>query len=261
MSRSNEDWKKAVESHIHLVRNSGAPIVKTTFTSTNPDTDFAQYIDHTLLKSDASSSQLDQLCDEAIRYQFKSCCVNGVNIPRVSKRLEGSRCIACAVVGFPLGASKSSVKAFETKEAIQDGAQEIDMVLNVGALKEGNYRLVHDDIKAVVDAANDITVKVILETVFLTDDEKIAACFLAAEGGAGFVKTCTGFCGGGANVADVTLMKRSVAYKSGGVKVKASAGIRSFETCVELIEAGAERLGTSSGASIMARSEVGKVGY
>jgi len=158
------------------------------------------------------------------------------------------------VVGFPLGAGSSKAKSFEARQAVEDGAKEIDMVLNIGALKSRNYTLVFDDIRAVVDAVRGHTVKVILETVFLSDEEKIAASFIAAEAGAQFVKTCTGFLGGAASAADVALMKKTVQYK-GHVKVKASAGIRSLATCLEMLQAGADRIGTSSAVAIMQNAE------
>ncbi|KAG5722007.1 Deoxyribose-phosphate aldolase, partial [Termitomyces sp. T112] len=169
-------------------------------------------------------------------------------------RLAGSSTIPCCVVGFPLGACTTKSKAFETQVAIEDGAKEIDMVLNIGALKSGNYVLVHDDIATVVSTAAAHPVKVILETVFLTDEEKIAASFIAAEAGAAFVKTCTGYSGGGASVMDVALMKKAVRYK-GNVQVKASAGIKSLNACLEMLEAGADRIGTSSGVAIMKDAE------
>ncbi|KAJ7625780.1 hypothetical protein FB45DRAFT_991436 [Roridomyces roridus] len=227
---------------------------------TSPDAQFALAIDHTLLKPESTPAQIDELCDQAIRYKFKSCCVNGANIPQVARRLEGSGSIPCAVIGFPLGAGTTAVKAFEAQDAIKNGAKEIDMVINIGALKSGDYTLVQSDIRAVVEAAAGTPVKVILETVFLNDEEKIAGSFMAAEAGAAFVKTCTGFSGGGASVADVLLMRKTVHYKS-GVKVKASAGIRSFEKCVEMFKVGAERIGTSSGAAIMQSVEVAAGSY
>ncbi|KAG9224332.1 hypothetical protein CCMSSC00406_0004831 [Pleurotus cornucopiae] len=233
MSRTNEDWVQAIEAHVAQVNKlTSEPIASSILL---PDSNFAQFIDHTLLKSNATPSQIDQLCNEAIQYKFKVVLIVSIH---------DSASVPCAVVGFPLGASKSCIKASETKEAIQDGAQEIDMVINIGALQSGNYSLVYEDIQEVVAAASGVLVKVILETIFLTDAEKIAACFLAAEAGAAFVKTSTGFCGGGATVEDVSLMRRSVAYKAGSVKVKASAGIRSFDKCMDMIRAGADRLGT-----------------
>ncbi|KAJ7736571.1 hypothetical protein DFH07DRAFT_99479 [Mycena maculata] len=261
MSPSNEHWTPLVTAKIaEVLADVPFSVPPSEFSSiTSPDSKFALAIDHTLLKPDATPAQIDELCDQAIRYKFKSCCVNGTNVTQVSRRLQGSGSLTCAVIGFPLGAGATAAKAFEAKDAVQNGAQEIDMVLNIGALKNGNYALVHADILAVVEAAG-TTVKVILETVFLSDEEKIAASFLAAEAGATFVKTCTGFSGGGATAADVLLMRKSVAYKP-AVKVKASAGIRSFEKCLEMFKSGAERIGTSSGAAIVESVQVAAESY
>jgi len=261
MSLSNEHWSPLVKAKVaEVLADTSFAVPTSEFSSiTAPDAKFALAIDHTLLKPDATSAQIDELCDQAIRYKFKSCCVNGANVQQVSRRLEGSSTITCAVIGFPLGAGTTAAKAFEAQDAVKSGAKEIDMVVNIGALKAGNYALVYSDIRAVVEAAS-TTVKVILETVFLSHEEKIAGSFLAAEAGAAFVKTCTGFSGGGATAADVLLMRKSVAYKS-GVKVKASAGIRSFDKCVEMFKAGAERIGTSSGAAIMESAEVAAGSY
>ncbi|KIY51136.1 deoxyribose-phosphate aldolase [Fistulina hepatica ATCC 64428] len=252
---SNEEWTSVIEAQVTAVQSDTTELDAALGAISAPDRQFAAAIDHTLLKPDATPAQIDALCDEAIRYKFKSCCVNGANVAQVAKRLLGSSTIACAVIGFPLGACSSRVKAFETATAIEDGAREIDMVLNIGALKARDYALVYADIKAVIDAAQGLPVKVILETVFLSDAEKVAASFLSAEAGAAFVKTCTGFLGGGATAADVALMRRTVAYKP-EVKVKASAGIRSFEKCQEMFKAGAHRIGTSSGAAIMEKATV-----
>ncbi|KAL0954212.1 hypothetical protein HGRIS_005340 [Hohenbuehelia grisea] len=250
-NRTTEEWAEVVREKIQQVlggEEAGSVTV-------DPDYEkkLAQYIDHTLLKPDATPAQIDALCNEALQYGFKSCCVNGANVAQVARRLEGSASIACAVIGFPLGASTSPVKAYETEDAIRDGAREIDMVVNVGALKAGLYPLVFSDIAAVVSAAGKVPVKVILETALLTDAEKVAGSFIAAEAGAAFVKTCTGFGGGGASVSDVSLMRKAVAYKP-EVQVKASAAIRSYEACVAMIRAGATRIGTSSGVTIMAKS-------
>ncbi|KAJ6590253.1 hypothetical protein B0H10DRAFT_2092929 [Mycena sp. CBHHK59/15] len=261
MSFTNDHWARLVQAKVaEILADTALDIPLSDPSSiTTPDAKFALTIDHTLLKPNATPAQIEELCDQAIQYKFKSCCVNGVNVAQVAQRLQGSGTIACAVIGFPLGAGTSAAKAFEAKDAVANGAHEIDMVLNIGALKAGNYALVHADIRAVVEAAQTI-VKVILETVFLTDAEKIAASFLAAEAGAAFVKTCTGFAGGGATAADVLLMRKTVAYKA-GVKVKASAGIRDFDKCVEMFKAGAERIGTSSGAAIMQDLKVTSTGY
>ncbi|KAJ7593913.1 hypothetical protein C8J56DRAFT_1001987 [Mycena floridula] len=252
--RSNKDWEVLISSQISRVLAETTSASLTAGPAANltiANEDFTATIDHTLLKPDATPSQIDELCSEAIKYNFKSCCVNGTNVKQVADRLRGSKTIPCVVIGFPLGASNTRVKAFEAQEAVSDGAEEIDMVINIGALKAKNYCLVYDDIAAVVSASRPAIVKVIIETVFLNDEQKIAGSYLAAEAGVAFVKTCTGFLGGGATAADVALMKRTVSYKP-EVKVKASAGIRSFEKCLEMFKAGADRIGSSSGAAIMA---------
>ncbi|KAF8425621.1 hypothetical protein EV426DRAFT_595944 [Tirmania nivea] len=212
---------------------------------------FAQTIDHTLLRPDATETQIDGLCDEARIFRFKSCCVNSSWAKRVTDNLSGSGVLTCVVVGFPLGAMASEAKAFETSIAIKNGAKEIDTVLPVGLLKSSNYPAVFDDLAATVAAAAPYPVKVIIETALLTDAQKVAACYIAAEAGAAFVKTCTGFSGGGAAANDVRLMKKTVEYKGGEVKVKASAAVRDFEKCMEMLQAGADRIGTSSGLQIM----------
>ena len=205
----------------------------------------AEHIDHTLLKPDATPAQIAVLCEEATKHGFKvalvrsspvqlliliqSCCVNSSHIPLVTSLLSGSSTIPCAVVGFPLGACTTSTKAFETTEAIKAGAKEIDMVLNVGLLKSGDLLGLYDDISSVISAAADIPVKVIIETSLLTKGEKISASVIAALAGATYVKTSTGFNGGGATVEDVELMYQAVAFKKGTVKVKASGGVRSLE--------------------------------
>ncbi|KAG6844827.1 hypothetical protein H0H87_003394 [Tephrocybe sp. NHM501043] len=241
MTLTNDEWRDIISLRIDEVKKlpDFVPITPPSISGHL----IALTIDHTLLKPDATSAQIDTLCDEALKYKFKSCCVNGSHVAHVATRLAGSSTVPCCVIGFPLGAGNSKSKAFETRVAIEDGAKEIDMVLNIGALKSGNYALVHDDIATVIAAAASHPVKVILETTFLSNEEKIAASFIAAEAGAAFVKTCTGFLGGAASVADVALMKKTVQYK-GKVQVKASAGIRSLKTCLELLEAGADRIGT-----------------
>lgn len=184
-----------------------------------------KYIDHTLLKQDAKKKQIDSLLSEAREYDFASVCVNPTWVEHAKKGLEGTDVKVCTVVGFPLGATTSAVKAFETKEAIQNGADEIDMVINVGALKSGNLALVESDIRAVVEASGDKLVKVIIEACLLTDQEKIVVCQLAQKAGADFVKTSTGFSTGGATIADVTLMRETVGSDMG---VKAAGGARSY---------------------------------
>lgn len=211
-------------------------------------------IDHTQLKPDATLSQFDKLCEEAKQYKFKSVCVNSSRVEYVAKKLQGTDVLICAVVGFPLGAMTSKAKAFETREAISAGADEIDMVINIGALKSGDYKTVEEDIRAVRRATRATTVlKVIIETSMLTQDEKVVACELSEKAGADFVKTSTGFGGGGATVEDVQLMRRVV---SDNVLVKASGGIRDFKTAQALLAAGASRLGIGSSIAVMTGATV-----
>ena len=207
-----------------------------------------KYIDHTLLKQDATEEQIDRLLSEAKDYDFASVCVNPCWVAHAKSGLENTDVKVCTVVGFPLGATTSAVKAFETKEAIQNGADEIDMVINVGALKSGNVAFVEADIKAVVEASGDKLVKVIIEACLLTDEEKVLACQLAQKAGADFVKTSTGFSTGGATLPDVKLMRQTVGPEMG---VKAAGGARSYADAVAFVEAGATRIGTSSGVAIL----------
>ncbi len=207
----------------------------------------ASRIDHTILKADATHSDIERLCAEARQFQFATVCVNSHWIPLVSELLQGSQVKPITVVGFPLGANLTSVKVFETHEAVRLGAKEIDMVLNIGALKSGNEVAVLEDIKAVVEAAKPHGVKVILETALLTGAEKIKACQLAQAAGAAFVKTSTGFSESGATVEDVRLMRQTVGPHMG---VKASGGIRTKEDALAMLEAGADRLGTSASVLI-----------
>lgn len=206
-----------------------------------------QMIDHTNLKPSATESDIVRLCREAVEYGFATVCINPCNIPVAKRELAGSDVKVCTVVGFPLGTNTVTMKAVETAEAYEMGADEFDMVINIGALKDGEYDYVRDDIKAVVNAAKGKCVKVIIETGLLTDEEKIMATKLTCEAGATFVKTSTGINTTGATVADVALMKANV---SGGVKVKAAGGIRTAEFAKALVEAGAERIGTSAGIAI-----------
>lgn len=211
-------------------------------------------IDHTQLKPDATTDKFDQLCKEAREYGFKSVCVNSGRVKYVAENLKDSDVLICSVIGFPLGAMTSSAKAFETNEAIKAGADEIDMVINIGALKSGDYQMVEDDIRLVREAASGkITLKVIIETSMLTDEEKVKACELAEKAGADFVKTSTGFGGGGATVEDVQLMKKAV---SSNVLVKASGGIRDFKAAQALLAAGASRLGIGSSIAVMTGAPV-----
>ena len=209
----------------------------------------AKMIDHTLLKADATKEQIVTLCEEAKQYTFASVCVNPTWVKVASELLDGTEVKVCTVIGFPLGATTSATKAFETEDAIKNGATEVDMVINIGALKDKNYDLVKEDIKAVVDAAKGKALsKVIIETSLLTDEEKEIACKLAVEAGADFVKTSTGFSTGGATVEDIALMRKTVGPSVG---VKASGGVRSSEDTAKMIEAGATRIGASSGVAIV----------
>lgn len=210
--------------------------------------ELARTIDHTWLKPDATATQIEALCREAIRYGFHAVCVNSYWVPLAAERLRGSGVKVAAVVGFPLGAGLTAAKAAEAREAVKAGASELDMVLNVGALKSGRPDDVRRDIRAVVEAADGALVKVILETGLLTGEEKVAACRLAVEAGAHFVKTSTGFGPGGATVEDVALLRRTVGPRVG---VKASGGIRDAEAARRMLAAGASRLGTSSGVAIV----------
>lgn len=207
----------------------------------------ARYIDHTNLNPAATADDIRKLCAEAREYGFASVCVNSSRVPLAASLLEGSTVAVCCVVGFPLGAMSPEAKAFEARTAAAGGASEIDMVINVGLLKDGDAKAVEDDIRAVVEAVPEAAVKVIIETCLLTREEKITACRIAEAAGAKFVKTSTGFSTGGATVEDVRLMRDSV---SAAVKVKASGGIRDAEAARAMIEAGAERLGTSRSIAI-----------
>ena len=205
-------------------------------------------IDHTILKADATSEMVRSLCEEAREYKFAAVCVNPTHIKYCKELLKDSGVKVATVIGFPLGANTSETKAFETKDAIEKGADEVDMVINIGALKDKNYDLVKNDIEAVVKAASGAAiVKVIIETSLLTDDEKKKVCQLALDAGADFVKTSTGFSTGGATIEDVKLMKSVVGDNMG---IKASGGVRDKETAEAMIQAGATRLGTSSGIKI-----------
>ncbi len=219
--------------------------------------ELARLIDHTALKPDTTEARIRTLCDEARRYGFAAVCVNPCYVPLAAELLQGSAVAVCTVVGFPLGANRTAIKAAEAEQAIRDGAAELDMVLNIGFLKSGRLQEVLEDIRAVVDVARaarppagrDRTlVKVILETALLTDAEKETACRLALEAGADFVKTSTGFAGGGATVEDVALMRRVVGDRMG---VKASGGIRTRAQAEALVAAGANRLGTSAGVALI----------
>ncbi len=211
--------------------------------------DVAHFVDHTLLKPEATAEQIDTLCDEAKEHSFFSVCVNSSWVSRAARNLQGSAVKVCAVVGFPLGAMSGRAKNFETRHAIEDGAREIDMVINVGVLKSKDFKAVEEDIKWVKRACTrNVILKVIIENALLTDDEKVLVCQIVKNAGADFVKTSTGFSHHGATVNDVMLMRRTVGKQMG---VKAAGGVRSFEDAVDMVRAGATRIGTSSGVKIV----------
>jgi deoxyribose-phosphate aldolase len=230
---------EAAIGSVHIEEGSYTPV---------PAAEATAIIDHTLLKADASPEAIDKLCEEAKTYNFFSVCVNPVYVPRAAKNLADSQVKVCTVVGFPLGATTTETKAFEARDAVEKGAHEIDMVISVGLLKAGELKAVYEDIKAVVDAVGDRALtKVILETALLTDVEKAIACLLAAAAGADFVKTSTGFSTGGATPEDIRLMRETVGPNIG---VKASGGVRSLEDALNMMEAGANRIGCSAGVAI-----------
>ena len=214
--------------------------------------ELAAYIDHTLLKPEASAAQIVKICDEAKAYHFASVCVNPVRVALAAQELQGSGVKVCTVVGFPLGACTSEAKAFETKNAVENGAEEIDMVISVGDAKEGRFDRVEKDIAAVVKAAQGKLVKVIIECCYLTDEEKTKACQAAVRAGADYVKTSTGFGTGGATPHDVALMKAAIPADR---KVKAAGGIHNYQEAMAMVEAGASRIGASAGISIVAEAE------
>lgn len=207
-----------------------------------------KYIDYTILKATASSSDVQKLCEEAIEHEFYSVCVNGCYVADAKQLLQGTDVKVAAVVGFPLGAMTTAAKVFEAKEAVENGASEIDMVINVAKLKDGEFEYVENEIRQIKEAIGDNVLKVIIETCYLTDEEKVKACELSLVAKADFVKTSTGFGTGGATYEDVKLMKSVVGDNA---KVKASGGVRDKETAQKYVELGAERLGTSSGIDIV----------
>ncbi len=212
--------------------------------------ELARLIDHTLLKPDATPAEIEQLCDEALRYRFASVCINPVYVPLAAAKLAESEVRVCTVIGFPLGATTTTAKVCEAEQALRDGATELDMVLQIGALKAGERDRVEGDIAAVASVALERggLLKVIIEAALLTDEEKVLACEIAQDGGAGFVKTSTGFAAHGARVDDVRLMRETVEPRIG---VKAAGGIHSYEEAVAMIEAGANRIGASAGVQIL----------
>lgn len=233
------------------VVSAGATRVSSTLGRIPEDPKVGRYIDHTLLKPDATADQIAQLCYEAKKYEFASVCVNPTHVRLCAELLRGSPVKVCTVIGFPLGASSPDVKAFETETALRDGATEIDMVINIGALKAKDYDLVARDINGVVRMghASGAIVKVIIETALLDEDEKVTACLLSKEAGADFVKTSTGFSGGGATIEDIALMRRVVGPEMG---VKASGGVKTYEDAKNMVLAGATRIGASAGVKIVA---------
>lgn len=208
----------------------------------------SKYIDHTLLKADATREQLEKLCEEAVEYDFKTVCVNPCNIPLCKNLLRGSDVLVCTVIGFPLGAMSIEAKCYEAYDAIERGADEVDMVLNIGRLKDRDLDYVTEEIKRVKETCKDHVLKVIIETCLLTDEEIVLACECVLDGGADFVKTSTGFSTKGATFEGVALMKKTVGDRC---KVKAAGGVRTKEDFAKMIELGAERIGTSSGTKLV----------
>lgn len=212
----------------------------------------SKYIDHTKLGANVSKAQIDQLIEEAIQFDFKSVCVNPIWVKYAKEQLKGTDVLVCTVIGFPHGTHTAVVKTQETLDAVINGADEIDMVINVSALKSGDYETILDEIRGVVVSAGDLVVKVIIETCYLTKEEIVKACELSVEAGAGFVKTSTGFGTAGATVEHVSLMKETVKAEA---LVKASGGVRTYEDAVKMINAGASRIGTSNGVDIVMKKE------
>ena len=228
--------------------DAGAERVSSALGAVTNNTDIARLVDHTLLKPDATEQEIRKLCEEAMKYKFAAVCVNPYWVPLARKLITDPKINVCTVVGFPLGANKTVVKAFEAEAVKKDGANEFDMVINIGALKSKDYKTVFEDIKAVVEAVAPDTVKVIIETALLTDEEKVEASAIAREAGAHFVKTSTGFAKGGATVHDIELIRRVVGETMG---VKASCGIKDYQTAAKMLAAGATRIGASAGVRIV----------
>jgi deoxyribose-phosphate aldolase len=244
---------------VRSVVNNGADRVSFHGDASDVPMDLARYIDHTLLKPEATAADIDKLCDEAEEYHFASVCINPTWVKRAADRLRGTSVVTCTVIGFPLGATTTAVKATEARKALREGAREVDMVINIGSLKSGDYDQVRDDIAKVAEAAHEVggLCKVILETALLTDEEKVIASSLAKEAKADFVKTSTGFGPGGATVYDVALMRETVGPEMG---VKASGGVRTAEDVEDMIAAGATRIGASAGVQIVAGDKGGSNG-
>src|SRR5437773_10574510 len=242
---------------MHRVVDAGASRIRLVLGETTSAKDWASLIDHTLLKPDATDEDIKRLCDEAARFRFASVCINPTWVRAATCNLQGTGIPVCTVIGFPLGATLPDVKAYEARRAILEGAREVDMVINVGALKSGDDCLVEHDIRSVVVVAHeyDATCKVIIETALLSTEEKVRACLAAKKAGADFVKTSTGFSKGGATVADVGLMRRVVGSELG---VKASGGVKNIEDARAMVEAGATRIGASVGVAIAQEAAGGK---
>src|SRR5438128_7637408 len=234
---------------MHRILDAGAARIGLVLGETSSAKDWASLIDHTLLKPEATDEDIRKLCEEAARYRFASVCVNPTWVRAAACNLHGTGVPVCTVIGFPLGATLSDVKAYEARRTIFDGAREVDMVINIGALKSGDDCLVEHDIRSVVEVAHEsgATCKVIIETALLTDDEKVRACLAAKNAGADFVKTSTGFSKGGATVADIALMRRTVGPELG---VKASGGVKNIDDARAMVEAGATRIGARVGVKI-----------
>jgi deoxyribose-phosphate aldolase len=241
---------KTCFDRVGRVVSAGAARITSSLGGIPKDPSLARKIDHTLLKPDATPDQIAQLCFEARKYEFASVCVNPTHVKLCTDLLRGSPVKVCTVIGFPLGASSPKVKAFETETALREGATEIDMVINIGALKAKDHELVAKDIDGVVrmSHAAGALVKVIIETALLTEEEKVTACLLAKEAGADFVKTSTGFSGGGATSEDIALIRRVVGPEMG---IKASGGVKTYEDAKRMVEAGATRIGASAGVKIV----------
>lgn len=245
---ANECFNRCPE-RMHRIVDAGAARIGLILGQTASARDWASLIDHTLLKPDATEDDIRRLCEEAARFHFASVCVNPTWVRSSACHLRGTGVPVCTVIGFPLGATLPDVKAYEARRAIYDGAREVDMVINIGALKSGDDCAVEHDIRSVVEAAHEyeVTCKVIIETALLTDEEKVRACLAAKSAGADFVKTSTGFSKGGATVADIALMRQVVGADLG---VKASGGVKGLEDARKMVEAGATRIGASVGVKI-----------
>ncbi len=236
----------------------GASRIGAVAPSCPPKYELAKWIDHTLLKPDATQADIESVCTDAREHGFASVCINPTWVPLAYKMLRGYESRVCTVIGFPLGATFPEVKAAEARLAVEQGADEVDMVINIGALKSGDYPLVEHDIRSVVRAAGRRIVKVILETCLLTDEEKVTASAIAKKAGANFVKTSTGFSTGGATVKDVALMRKAVGSEMG---VKASGGVRTYEEACKMVEAGATRIGASASVAIVGNGNASGDGY